>query len=95
MSAKFMMLLAVVIVCLLAVSVIAAAPGEPAALYSIDLWTVAGSGGSSGGGIYALSGISGQPVAQTSSGGTYVLSGGFWNEGIVAPYRIHLPVILK
>jgi hypothetical protein len=95
MSTKIMILLAGLIACLLAVSVIAAAPAEPAATYAIEWWTVEGGGGGSSGGPYALNGTSGQADAQTSSGGIYVLTGGFWNEGIVSPYRIHLPVIHK
>lgn len=95
MSAKIMIFLAVAILCLLAVSVIAAAPDEPAATYAIEWWTVDGGGGSSSGGSYSLNGTSGQADAQTSSGGVYVLTGGFWNEGVVSPYRVHLPIILK
>jgi ABC-type transport system substrate-binding protein len=97
MSTKIMIFLAVLIACLLVVSVsaIAAAPAAPAATYTIDWWTVDGGGGGSSGGVYALNGTSGQADAQISSGGIYVLSGGFWNEGVVSPYRIYLPLIRK
>lgn len=95
MSAKIMSILTVSILCLLVVSVIAAAPSEPAATYSIEWWTVEGGGGGSSGGVYSLNGTSGQADAQISSGGIYVLTGGFWNEAVVSPYRIYLPVILK
>ena len=95
MSRKFLILLAVLITGLLAVSVIMAAPDEPAATYSIDWWTVDGGGGSSSGGVYALNGTSGQVDVQISSGGIYVLSGGFWNGSVVSPYRVHLPIIFK
>jgi hypothetical protein len=95
MSAKIMTLLAVAILCLLMVSVIAAAPDQPAADYAIPWWTVDGGGGGSSGGVYSLNGTSGQADAQTSSGGVYVLTGGFWNDAITSPYRIHLPIILK
>ena len=94
MSQKIMALLLVAILCFLAVSVIAAAPSAPAAVYAIEWWTAAGGGGSSGG-VYALSGISGQANTQTSSGGIYTLSGGFWNDSVASPYRAYLPVILK
>ena len=47
MSAKILILLAVSIPCLLVVSVIVAAPGNPTATYSIEWWTVDGGGGSS------------------------------------------------
>ncbi|HSD85815.1 MAG TPA: hypothetical protein VLG46_18265 [Anaerolineae bacterium] len=95
MSTKIMALSIGVILCLLMASAITAAPDEPAATYAIGWWTMDGGGGSSSGGVYSLSGTSGQADAQVSSGGVYMLSGGFWNEGIVSPYRIYLPIILK
>ena len=49
--------------------------------YAVDWFTIDGGGGSSSGGVYALSGTIGQPDAGTLSGGTYTLEGGFW--GIV------------
>jgi len=55
--------------------------GAPPALAQYDLsWhTVDGGGGTSTGGVYALSGTAGQPDASLSmTGGTYALSGGFW-----------------
>jgi hypothetical protein len=95
MFTKITILLAVSILCLLAVSVIANAADAPAATYSIGWWTVDGGGGGSSGGLYSLNGTIGQADAQISSGGVYVLAGGFWNDGVVSPYRIYLPVILK
>lgn len=50
--------------------------------FSIDWFTVDGGGGTSTGGVFAVSGTIGQPDAGTMSGGTYTLQGGFW--GIVA-----------
>jgi hypothetical protein len=50
--------------------------------YSIDWSTLDGGGGTSTGGVYAVSGTIGQPDAGTMSGGPYTLSGGFW--GILA-----------
>jgi hypothetical protein len=50
--------------------------------YSISLSTVDSGGGTSTGGVYAVSGTVGQPDAGTLSGGNFTLSGGFW--GIVA-----------
>ena len=49
--------------------------------YAVDWFTIDGGGGSSSGGVYALSGTIGQPDAGTLCGGTYMLEGGFW--GIV------------
>ena len=51
--------------------------------FSIDWFTIDGGGGTSTGGVYAVSGTIGQPDAgPTMSGGNYSLVGGFW--GIVA-----------
>ena len=50
--------------------------------YSIDWHKVAGGGGTSTNGQYALSGTIGQPDAGSMSGGNYTLQGGFW--GVVA-----------
>ena len=48
------------------------------AQYSIDWSTVDGGGGTSTGGVYAVSGTIGQPDAGTMSGGSFTLVGGFW-----------------
>jgi hypothetical protein len=50
--------------------------------YTINWSTLDGGGGTSTGGVYAVSGTIGQPDAGMMSGGTYTLNGGFW--GIVA-----------
>jgi hypothetical protein len=50
--------------------------------YSIDWSTVDGGGGTSTGGVYAVSGTIGQPDAGAMSGGSFTLQGGFW--GVVA-----------
>jgi hypothetical protein len=48
--------------------------------YSIDWYKVAGGGGTSGGGVYSVSGTIGQPDASTAmSGSGYSLTGGFWS----------------
>jgi len=54
--------------------------------YSIDWFTIDGGGGTSTGGVYAVSGTIGQPDAGTMSGGNYTLDGGFW--GIVATVQV-------
>jgi hypothetical protein len=53
--------------------------------YDISWWTVDGGGGSSTGGVYALSGTIGQPDAGRISGGSYSLVGGFWGMLAVVP----------
>jgi hypothetical protein len=50
--------------------------------YAIDWFTVDSGGGTSTGGVFAVSGTIGQPGAGTMSGGAYSVVGGFW--GIVA-----------
>jgi len=50
--------------------------------YSIDWFTIDGGGGTSTGGVYAVSGTIGQPDAGHMSGGNFTIDGGFW--GIIA-----------
>jgi hypothetical protein len=48
--------------------------------YSIDWHKIAGGGGTSTGGVYAVSGTIGQPDASSAmTGGSYSLTGGFWS----------------
>src|SRR4030095_11668644 len=49
--------------------------------FSIDRFTIAGSGGTSTGGAFALSGTVGQldANAQPLTGGAFSLTGGFWS----------------
>ena len=54
--------------------------------YSINWQTVDGGGGTSTGGVYAVSGTIGQSDAGTMSGGGYSLTGGFW-----VPYAAPAP----
>jgi hypothetical protein len=59
---------------------LAAVPSLLAQTYSIDWFTVDSGGGTSGGGVYALSGTIGQPDAGPAmSGGNFSLTGGFWS----------------
>ena len=47
--------------------------------YSVDWYKIAGGGGTSTGGVYAVSGTIGQHDASTPmTGGNYSLTGGFW-----------------
>jgi hypothetical protein len=50
--------------------------------FKLDWSTVAGGGGTSTGGVYAITGTIGQAEAGVMSGGNYTLVGGFW--GIIA-----------
>jgi hypothetical protein len=48
--------------------------------YTIDWFTIDGGGGTSAGGVYAVSGTIGQPDASGAmTGGNYSLTGGFWS----------------
>jgi len=48
--------------------------------YSIDWFNVSGGGGTSTGGVYAVSGTIGQSdTGMAMSGGNYSLTGGFWS----------------
>jgi len=49
------------------------------AQYSLDWYTIDGGGGTSTGGVYQVSGTSGQPDAGQMSGGNFSLTGGFWS----------------
>ena len=66
--------------------------------YSITSFTVDGGGGSSNGGLYAVTGAIAQPDAHAAStGGAYALSGGFFSQYIAiqqlgAPQLIIRPV---
>jgi hypothetical protein len=64
-------------VLLLALAVFAADAQD----YAVDWWTVDGGGGTSTGGVYALSGTIGQPDTGEMSGGTFTLVGGFLGGG--------------
>ena len=59
----------------------ALAAASARAAYDIPQHVIAGGGGSSAGGSYALTGTIGQSVLGQSSGGSYVVNGGFWGGG--------------
>ena len=71
--------------------------GSAFAQYAVDWHTVDGGGGTSTGGVYAVSGTIGQPDASltTLAGGPYTLNGGFWSFHAVqtpgAPYLSIVP----
>lgn len=56
------------------------------AAHAFDLtkWTLDGGGGRSSGGAFVVEGTVGQPDAQTSAGGAFVLRGGYWGAGETA-----------
>jgi hypothetical protein len=62
--------------------------------YELDWYTIDGGGAHSVGGRYTLGGTAGQPDAGLLAGEGYTLSGGFW-AGVLVPYRVYLPLILR
>jgi hypothetical protein len=63
------------------------APAVHAQQYTINWYKVAGGGGTSTGGVYAVGGTIGQPDASgVLTGGNYSLTGGFW-----ALYAVQTP----
>src|SRR5262245_3985474 len=50
--------------------------------FAIDWFTIDGSGGTSSGGTYTLSGTIGQADAGVMTGGSYSLIGGFWGVAV-------------
>jgi hypothetical protein len=65
---------------LTAVMLTALASNVFAQTFSIDWYKIAGGGGTSTGGVYAVSGTIGQPDASgPMTGGNYTLTGGFWS----------------
>ena len=73
---------------LLASALVLCAQRAMAQPFSIDRFTVAGGGGPSTGGTFALSGTVGQHdvTPQPTSGGSFSLKGGFWS-----PFDVPLP----
>jgi len=96
MFKKAIIPLSAIVLCLIIASVIVAEPDAPEAL-TLSWWTVDSGGAGSVGGPYLLGGTIGQADAQTSSGGVYTVSGGFWNPLVVPSYTgwLYLPSILK
>jgi hypothetical protein len=65
---------------LLLIPLLLAASAVQAQQYSIDWYKIAGGGGTSTGGVYAVSGTIGQHDAGgPMTGGSYSLTGGFWS----------------
>jgi hypothetical protein len=67
--------------CLLSIALLQCAAGEASAQASISRFTIDCGGGRSTGGEFTLGGTIGQPDAGRVSGGSFVLSGGFWLGG--------------
>ena len=66
---------------ILSIGVALFAPAALAQSYSIDWHTIGGGGGTSTGGVFAVSGTIGQPDANSEpmTNGNFSLTGGFWS----------------
>lgn len=66
--------------------------------YDMPWWTIDGGGGTSTSDTFSVSGTIGQPDAGLIAGGTYLVSGGFWNnEGALQGflYSAYLPTVMN
>jgi len=64
------------------------AAGGAFGAYEIPQHVIAGGGGTSAGGSFALTGTIGQSVVGQSSGGNFAVFGGFWGGGSLTPLDI-------
>jgi hypothetical protein len=61
--------------------------------FSLDQSVIAGGGGSSAGGNFALTGTAGQDAAGTkSTGGSFAVTGGFWQSTALSPTAAEVSV---
>ena len=61
--------------------------------YNLDWFTIDGGGGTSTGGVYAVSGTIGQPDAGAPlTNGPYALTGGFWG-GVIPVQQVGAPTL--
>lgn len=65
------------------------------AQYAIQWHTIDGGGGTSTGGLYAVTGTIGQPDAGAMSGGNFTLTGGFWAFAVAVqtPHAPYLTIV--
>jgi hypothetical protein len=101
MHNKWKLYLLLLLLCLGVASVVVVAANGPTGGYWLGWWTADGGGRTSQGGSFAVSGTIGQPDAGQLSGGTYDLTGGFWNQkvqgisGFALTSQTYLPVAIK
>lgn len=91
-------LLSLGILLLLSAGLVLAADGA-APVYEIPRFVIAGGGGTTQAGIYALSGTIGQAVVGSGTRGHYSVCSGFWGgpcggAGILLE-RIYLPLVVR
>ena len=83
--------LVIMLITLFMISNAAASTGN----YDLSWYVVAGGGANSRSGSFSLDGAIGQPIASTSSGGGYILTGGFFAQNIPLLSQIYLPFIRR
>lgn len=88
---KFVLLMMVLLVSALTTLSVSAAVGTT---YAIEWDVIAGGGGHSVGGTYALHGTVGQHVAGPISGSGYGIQAGFWYR-LLEEILVFLPLVLK
>lgn len=92
----YLVLIAVVLICLIGVA--SSAQAAPQATY-ILIQSYSGPAGHGSAGIYAVSSSIGQPTTGEVSAGSYTFGGGFWGGGVIVPVQNHfdvfLPLVLK
>lgn len=91
-------LLTIGLLLLLSAGLVLAADGA-APSYEIPRFVIAGGGGASGVGGFALTGTIGQAVVGNGSGGIYSVCSGFWGgpcgEAGLLSSRIYLPLVVR
>ena len=83
-------LVVIVLVLLAVIAPVALAQGG----YAMTRSVIAGGGGASAGGPYALQGTIGQPVTGVSAQGDYDVSSGFWGR-VQFFFEVYLPLLLR
>lgn len=84
----------VVVLCAVALASASIASASSAATgFALAAWTTAPSGWSENG-AFLLEGSSGQADAGVMSGGSFALTGGFWQPAEVT-HAVHLPIVTK
>jgi hypothetical protein len=63
--------------------------------YEIPRFVIAGSGGASGVGAFALRGTIGQSIVGSGRGGVYSVCSGFWGGPCGTLSRIYLPLVVR
>ncbi|MBK8986683.1 MAG: hypothetical protein IPM39_11475 [Chloroflexi bacterium] len=98
---RTVLLLLAVVLCLTAVATLLALPEQAPNALSIPWWTVDGGGGTSSSSVFTVSGAAGQfDAGQQMTGGSFTLTGGFWNRttGNISggeSQQIYLPLIRR